>query len=225
MQDQFFISCPLVVQLDEPPKGGKFSASASTNVVKQRERKMTATWKRPDRQRAIARKKAVETFTVKTGFRYVYTHARMHARTHAHICTQVVMSSSTPLRVLPRSVCRDAALGALVHQTVAEMTQLQWEASKIVQLYVLDRIDRSQPIHVLDCHFFYQALVCATGSENALLPELWQARNELYVPHRAPHLPLVSKALRTNLLKLAARTLHGNAVNHVKENFFRYNVG
>ena len=122
-----------------------FAASASTSTnhaVQQRERKRATTWTRPDRKRAFALKRDVETFTIKTGL---------------------------------NSICNDIELRDLVHRTVIDLTQLQWEASKIVQLYVLSRIDANLPLHALDWHFFYHALVCATGSQRALLPQLWQA--------------------------------------------------
>ena len=165
------------------------NAPSTNTAVQRRERRRGNTWKWPDRQRAVAHRREVETFTVKVGL---------------------------------KALVGDEALGQCIEQTVHDVTQLQWEASKILQLYILHRIEHNLPIHVLDAHFFYQALVCATGPLNSsrpLQPDLWQARDELYTPQRQNGLPWISGSLRTQLLKLAAGTLRSNACNHVKENF------
>ena len=166
------------------------NAPSTNTAVQRRERRRGNTWKRPDRQSAVAHRREVETFTVKVGL---------------------------------KALVGDEALGQCIEQTVHDVTQLQWEASKILQLYILHRIEHNLPIHVLDAHFFYQALVCATGPLNSSRPlqaDLWQARDELYTPQRQNGLPWISGSLRTRLLKLAAGTLRSNACNHVKENFF-----
>ena len=124
------------------------------------------------------------------------------------------------IKVGLKALVSDPALRQCIEQTVRDLTQLQWETARIVHLYVLHQIEHNQPIYVLDRTFFYRALVCATGSSRSLLDDLWRARDELYTPQRADHLPWISGSNRTQLFKVAAGTLHANAMNHVKENLY-----
>ena len=103
-----------------------------------------------------------------------------------------------------RSLIRDEGLLKAIDDAVSDVTQLQWEAAKIMQLYVLRAVRQGLPMHDMDRNFFWRALVCAQGGRRVLghLNDLWAARDELYRPHRDPGLRWVRGTLRTQLLKM-----------------------
>ena len=45
---------------------------------------------------------------------------------------------------------------------VCAMTQLQWEASRVAQLYTLDAVERQAALKKTDTGFYYNLLICCS---------------------------------------------------------------
>ena len=53
-------------------------------------------------------------------------------------------------------------MAAELEKTVLDMTQLQWEASKLAQLYVLNAVQPEVPLKKMDTQFYCDLLRCCT---------------------------------------------------------------
>ena len=122
---------------------------------------------------------------------------------------------------------KEPTIAAVIKKTVKGVTQMSYEASKLINVFLLDRLEKKLPIPNLDQTFFYQAISTVSVYGNQEIPQplrrnadLTETFRQLYLSQR-PEMNWPNRDQIGQVCNYVGKEMLTNATNHVTMNFVK----